>query len=161
MRPGPKPSLSYYRQLSTPPRRLIARPTWLPECHPMKCWPRDQDNKRQNMNPVISFLVELKKIIQPTARKLRLSQESFDKLSNFDILLTQSLTDKINVLASLQRMIGWKIEKKPTKLYKTKHERWWWWSKQSDGIQVEKFSLFSLAITVYSYCCLLSLLLSM
>ena len=56
------------------------------------------NNKRQNMNPVISFLVQLKKIIQPTARKLRVSQESFDKLSNFDVLLTQSLTDKMNVL---------------------------------------------------------------
>ena len=54
------------------------------------------------MIPVISFLVELKKIILPTARKLRVSQESFDKLSNFDILLTQSLTDKMNVFLALQ-----------------------------------------------------------
>ena len=78
------------------------------------------------MNPVISFLVELKKIIQPTARKLRVSQESFDKLSNFDVLLTPSLTDKMDVLARLQMMIWWKIVKKPTKMCKTKHERWLW-----------------------------------
>ena len=78
------------------------------------------NNKRQNMIPVISFLVELKKIIQPTARKLRLSQESFDKLSNFDILLTQSLTDKMNVFLALQVKIWWKIVRKPTKMFNNK-----------------------------------------
>ena len=78
------------------------------------------NNKRQNMIPVISFLVELKKIILPTARKLRVSQESFDKLSNFDILLTQSLTDKMNVFLALQVKIWWKIVRKPTKMFNNK-----------------------------------------
>ena len=113
------------------------------------------NNKRQNMIPVISFLVELKKIILPTARKLRVSQESFDKLSNFDILLTQSLTDKMNVFLACRWRFDEKLWGNQRKCLTTKHERWWW-SKQYNGIRVEKFSLFSLAINVYSYCCLLS-----